>query len=87
MREIATLTCVGMLISAIYLGTKSLLLSMIMHWNLDAALSLPAKLFPDLKTGHDPLALSCALAVNLLLVALTVPTIVAIGRRDRSPAK
>jgi uncharacterized protein len=82
-REIVSIvwaiTCMGLMIGAVYLRTKSLLLAMIMHWNFDSMFQLSPKLFPGVPAGASSTLVQWGgLGVVALFAALAIPTLLAV---------
>ncbi len=81
---VANVTGMSFLIGAVYLRTRSLLLSMLMHWSLDTAQALAGKLLPGLPDGVlNQVAFKwCETAVLALLVLLMIPQLLSLNRRE-----
>ena len=78
-RELATVVIgvvsFSVLIGTVYLRSGSLLLAMIMHWNIDTWPEMGARVFNGLPDGTDPLLTWCGLGVSVLVAALAMPAL------------
>jgi membrane protease YdiL (CAAX protease family) len=83
---VVAITCMSVLVGAVYLNTRSLLLAMLMHWNINTVQSISGGLFPGLPyVGSDQLLQWCMLGADVLAALLTLPTLIRIGRDFGSP--
>lgn len=76
---LAGATYMSIVIGAAYLRSGSLLLAILMHWEINNARDLAERIFPGLP-DEDSLLQWCAVAANLLVAACTVPALLAAGR-------
>jgi membrane protease YdiL (CAAX protease family) len=88
-RELATVivgvTSMSVLIGTVYLRSGSLLLAMLLHWNINASRDISGLVFPGLPEGSDHLLQWCGVGAILLVAALTIPALlVAGGEKYRS---
>jgi hypothetical protein len=80
------------MIAAVYLRTGSVLLAMIMHWNVNSMGQLSPTLFAGVAAGDNALLAAWGtLGVMALFATLTLPALLAASRRAASlllePAK
>lgn len=84
---LANIIGMSFLIGVVYLRTKSLLLSMLMHWCINAMQTVAGKLLVGLPGDalNDPSLRWCGLAVLTLVVALSIPLLPKVDRRGPVP--
>jgi len=84
---LANIIGMSFLIGVVYLRTKSLLLSMIMHWCINAMQLVAVKLLPGLPDNalNDTSLSWIGLGVLTFLVALSMPKLLKVDRRGRLP--
>lgn len=84
---LANIIGMSFLIGVVYLRTQSLLLSMLMHWCINAMQTVAGKLLAGLPGDelNDPSLRWCGLAVLTFLVVLSIPMLLKVDRRDRLP--
>jgi hypothetical protein len=80
-RELASIsagiTYMSLVIGMVYLRSNSLLLAMLMHWEINGVRELSNQIFPGLPAGNDPLLQWCSIAANLGMAALATPALLA----------
>jgi len=82
----ATTVFMSILIGTVYLRTGSLLLSMIMHWNINSVRDVSAKTFPGLPNpASDHLLEWCGLGAAALVAAMTIPALLVVGNGSDVP--
>jgi uncharacterized protein len=80
------ITCMSVLIGAVYLSTRSVLLAMLLHWNINAMQEISGRVFPGLPDATSSHLLQwCGLGANVLVALLTIPVLIHIGRNVGSP--
>jgi uncharacterized protein len=84
---LANIIGMSFLIGVVYLRTKSLLLSMLMHWCINAMQAVAGKLLPGLPDNalNDTSLMCCGLGVLTVLVALSIPMLLKVDRRPALP--
>jgi len=84
----ATITCMSFLLAAAYLRTRSLFLSMVMHWSFNAFAGLKGDLIQGTaRISGAPLTEWCRIGVNALLVVLVIPMLLNAGSRGQPDHK
>lgn len=80
---LANIIGMSFLIGVVYLRTKSLLLSMLMHWCISAMQTVAGKLLAGLPGDalNAPSLRWCGLAVLTFLVVLSIPMLLKVDRR------
>lgn len=82
---VLSITCMSVMIGAVYLNTRSLLLAMLLHWNINAMQGEGGHLFPGLPSpASDHLLQLCGLGANVLAAVLTIPALISIGGHSES---
>jgi membrane protease YdiL (CAAX protease family) len=75
------ITYMSIWIGTVYLRTESLLLAMLMHWNINAARDISADVFLGLPAGTDGLLQWSGVVANALVAILAIPALLAIRAR------
>lgn len=72
----------SVVIGAVYLRTRSLLLAMFLHWNINTVVDISGRVFPGLPERSDHLLQWCGVGASALVAALTIPSLL-VAARDR----
>jgi membrane protease YdiL (CAAX protease family) len=83
---IAGVMYMSVVIGAVYLRTGSLLLAMLLHWNINTVADISGRVFPGLPDRSDDLLRWCGIGAGVLVAALTIPSLLLVERTRIGPA-
>ena len=81
------ITYMSIWIGTVYLRTESLLLAMLMHWNINAARDISADVFLGLPSGTDALLQWSGALANALVALLAIPALLAVSAQRAGPQR
>ena len=84
---LAGITYMSIWIGTVYLRTESLLLAMLMHWNINAARDISADVFFGLPSGTDALLQWSGALANALVALLAIPALLAVSAETVGPRR
>ena len=79
------ITYMSIWIGTVYLRTESLVLAMLMHWNINAAREISADVFLGLPAGTDALLQWSGVIAQALVALLAIPALKAAPAGSNSP--
>lgn len=77
---IAGVMYMSVVIGAVYLRTGSLLLAMLLHWNINTVADISGRVFPGLPGRSDDLLRWCGIGAGVLVAGLTIPSLLVVER-------